>query len=259
MIYFKYLKIHFKKLWQYRLSLLLSLISQTLTSAMAILTIYFLFDRFKIVDGWTFQQVSLSYAVSYLCFSFVECFFRGIDQFPKLIKTGQLDSFLIRPRSILTQAICADVEFSKIGRLIVGMAVLIYSCVIQPFAFTPLKVLVLMLMIVCGIVVFLSLFLIGAAVSVFTIDGIEAMNILTDGGRELCQYPVNIYGEFVKNFFTFIVPFACFNYLPMQFLFNMPNVSVWGNILTPLYGFLFFIPAVIFFNLSLKKYTSTGT
>ncbi len=259
MLYFKYFKMNLKKIAQYRLSLLLSLIAQTLTASMALLTIYFLFDRFKIVQGWTFQQVSLSYAVVYLCFSFTECFFRGIDHFPLLVKSGQLDGFLVKPRGVLTQALSCEVEFSKLGRILVGVVVLIYSCCIQPFVWTPLKITVLLLMLICGVVMFLSLFLIGASVSIFTVEGIEAMNILTDGGRELCQYPVNIYGKFVQNLFTYIIPFACFNYLPMMFIFDMPNVTLFGNILSPLYGMLFFIPAYLLFRFALKKYTSTGS
>ncbi len=259
MLYFKYFKMNLKKIAQYRLSLLLSLIAQTLTATMALLTIYFLFDRFNVVQGWTFTQVSLSYAVVYLCFSFVECFFRGIDRFAILVKTGQLDGFLVKPRGVLTQALSCEVEFSKLGRILVGIAVLTYSCCIQPFAWTLPKIIVLLLMILCGIVMFLSLFLIGAAVSIYTVEGIEAMNILTDGGRELCQYPVNIYGNFVQKLFTYIIPFACFNYLPMMYLFDMPGVTLFGNILSPLYGLLFFIPAYLLFKVALKKYTSTGS
>ena len=259
MLYFKFFKMHLKKISQYRLSLLLSLFAQTLTSVMAILTIYFLFDRFNIVRGWTFEQVSLSYAVVYFCFSFTECFFRGIDRFVMLVKSGQLDGFLVRPRGVLTQAMCSDVEFSKLGRMIVGIVILVYTCSIQPFAWNFMKIFVLLSMLVCGIIIFFSLFLLGASVSIFTIDGIEAVNIFTDGGRELCQYPVDIYGKFVKNLFTYIIPFGCFNYLPMMYIFDIGNPTIWGNALAPIYGMLFIIPSYIIFRLCLRKYVSTGS
>lgn len=259
MLYFKFFKIHLKKIMQYRLSLLLTLFSQTLTALLSLLTIYFLFDRFNIVNGWTFQQVSLSYAVVYLSFSFNECFFRGLDQFPKLVKSGMLDGFMTRPRGMLTQIMCSEIEFSKAGRIVVGIGVLIYSCVIQPFTWSFMKIFVLMLMLLCGVVIFFSLFLLAAALSIYTIEGIETMNVLTDGGREFCQYPVNIYGDFIKKLLTFLVPFACFNYLPMKYIFDMQGATFWGNAMTPIYGCLFFIPAYILFNIALKKYNSTGT
>lgn len=258
MIYFKFFKIHLKKLAQYRFSLLLSMFAQILVCVVSLVSIYFLFDKFNIVKGWTFEQVAISYAVVQFCFSFNECFLRGIDEFPSLVKSGQLDSFLIRPKGILTQAICHQVEFAKIGKVIVSLIVLIYACSIQPFVFTPLKVFLIILMLLSGIIIFLSLFLLAGSFSIFTIEGIETMNIFTYGGKELCQYPINIYGKLIQKFFTFIIPFATFNYLPMMYLFDMPNTTIL-NFISPLFGVLFFIPCYIIFRLSLKKYVSTGT
>jgi len=259
MLYFKFFNIHVKKITQYRLSLLFTIFTQVLTAVMSLLTIYFLFDKFNVVNGWTFQQVSLSYAVVFLCFSIDECFFRGVDQFSKLVKSGSLDNFMVRPRGILHQTICSDIEFSKLGRIIVGIVVLVYTCIIQPFAWTPMKLFTLFMMIICGVIIFFALFLIGAALSIYTIEGIEVINIITDGGREFCQYPADIYGETMRKILTYIIPFAAFNYLPMRYIFDMPNATIFGNALAPIYGCFFIIPALILFNIALKKYSSTGS
>ncbi|MBP3344727.1 MAG: ABC-2 family transporter protein [Clostridia bacterium] len=258
MLYFKFLKMHFKKLSQYRLSFFLSLLSQSIFSLSALATLYLLFDRFNIVDGWTFDQVAVSYSVVYFCFSFSECFFRGFDVFAGKVKSGGLDSFFIRPRSIIHQTLCSEIEFSKVGRLVVALAVLIYACCIQPFTWGIDKIFVLVMMILCGIIIFLSLFMFGAAFSIFTIDGIEVVNIFTDGGRELCQYPLNIYPKALTRIFTYIIPFGCFNYLPMQYIFDLPGVTFWGNALAPLYGMAIIIPAYLIFKFALRKYNSTG-
>ncbi|MBO5394461.1 MAG: ABC-2 family transporter protein [Clostridia bacterium] len=259
MLYFKFAKMHLKKMTQYRLSFFLSLLSQAIVSLAALASMYFLFDRFNVVEGWSFSQVAVSYAVVYFCFSFAECFFRGFDVFARLIKSGGLDAFFVRPRSIFYQTLCSNVEFSKIGRLVVSLAVLVYSCAIQPFAWGVDKIAVLIGMLVCGIVIFLALFMLGASFSIFTVEGIEVVNIFTDGGRDLCQYPLNIYPQALTKIFTYIIPFACFNYLPMMYLFDMPGVTIWGNALAPLYGMVIIIPAYLIFKWSLKKYNSTGT
>ena len=65
-------------------------------------------------------------------------------------------------------------------------------------------------------------------------------------------------GGTMKKIFTYIIPFASFNYLPMRYIFDMPNTTIVGNALAPLYGCLFIIPALILFNVALKKYSSTG-
>ena len=56
-------------------------------------------------------------------------------------------------------------------------------------AWNPGKAAVLVLMVASGTVVFSSLFVVYASLCFFTTEGLEVMNILTDGGREFGQYP----------------------------------------------------------------------
>ena len=56
--------------------------------------------------------------------------------------------------------------------------------------------------------------------SFWTIQGLEVANVFTDGGREMAQYPLNIYQKGVRIFFTFIIPFGCVNYLPLLFILD---------------------------------------
>ncbi|MCB5520987.1 ABC-2 family transporter protein, partial [Erysipelatoclostridium ramosum] len=66
------------------------------------------------------------------------------------------------------------------------------------------KVLTVVFMLLGGTGVFTGIFLIYAAVCFFTIEGLEFMNVLTDGAREYGKYPVAIYGKRVLQFCTFV-------------------------------------------------------
>jgi len=67
------------------------------------------------------------------------------------------------------------------------------------------------------------------------------MNIFTDGGRELAQYPLDIYKDWVLKFFTFGVPLAFVNYYPFLYLIDKnPYPDVVG-MLSPLITILFLI------------------
>lgn len=79
-------------------------------------------------------------------------------------------------------------------------------------------VLLLLFMILCGIFLFMGLYIIYATLCFFTIEGLEFMNIFTDGGREFGRYPAGIYGSSILKFLTFIVPLACFQYYPLLIL-----------------------------------------
>lgn len=57
-----------------------------------------------------------------------------------------------------------------------------------------------------------------ASLCFYTTEGLEFMNIFTDGGREFGRYPFRVYGEGVLKFFTYIIPLALFQYYPLLFL-----------------------------------------
>ena len=51
-----------------------------------------------------------------------------------------------------------------------------------------------------------------AGISFFTIEGLEFMNIFTDGSREFGKYPLSVYGKGVLKFMTYVIPFALVQY-----------------------------------------------
>ena len=112
-------------------------------------------------------------------------------------------------------------------------------------------------MILGGVAVFTGLFVLYAAFSFFTIEGLEFMNIFTDGSREFGKYPVSIYGEGMLKFYTFVVPIALFQYYPFLYLIGKSE-NVWYALL-PLLGFAFIVPCYAFFRFGLRKYKSTGS
>lgn len=64
-------------------------------------------------------------------------------------------------------------------------------------------------------------------------------HVLTDGGRELAQYPLNIYEKWVTALFTFLIPFGTFNYLPALYLLDRTDGPAWLYMAMPLAGVLF--------------------
>ena len=105
-----------------------------------------------------------------------------------------------------------------------------------------------------------TVMVIGAGISIFTVENLEFVNIITDGAKELSYYPLNIYNKWLSGIFTFVIPVACFNYLPISYIMGYGNLPSIVYALSPLFGMLFLIPCFVFFILTLKKrYQSTGT
>ena len=255
----KFFKMHVKTTMQYKLNNVLLAFSSVLVSISEILAVYILFSNFANVKYWGFYETMLIFGIMCLVFAFVECFFRGFDEFDKIIKTGDLDRMLVRPVNIYKQIFYSKFAFYKVSRIILGITLCVIALLNMTITFTFAKIIVIIGMFVCGTFVILGLMLISAGITVFTVDRLEFMNVITDGTKEVGFYPLNIYNKWFQRFFTYVVPLACFNYLPMNYLLGMGSLPPIVYALSPLIGMLFIIPCFLFFAWSLKHYKSAGT
>ena len=256
-LYLKYLSIHLKSQMQYKTSFIMTIIGQFATSFSALLSVYFLMNRFHKVRGFTFSEVLLCFAVILMAFSLAECFMRGFDTFSHILSHGEFDRIMVRPRNEMLQVLCSRIEFSKIGRLIQAVCVFVYAIPTSNIAWGPDKILILFLMILSGTVVFSGLFMIYASLCFFTTEGLEFMNIFTDGGREFGAYPLSVYGNKVLKFFTYVIPLALVQYYPFLYLTEKSTSAI--CFLAPIIACMFILPCYCFFLIGIVHYKSTGS
>ena len=172
-LYGRYFSIHLRSAMQYPASFWMTFFGQFLAAFSAFLSIYFLFDRFHAVEGFTYQEVLLCFASVMLSFSFCECFFRGFDRFPSLLGNGQFDRILIRPRSTIFQVLCAQMDFSRLGKFFQAVLVFCYAIPASEVEWTWPRALTLCGMLLGGVAIFAGLFLFYAGASFFTIEGLK--------------------------------------------------------------------------------------
>lgn len=235
----------------------MSAVGQFLVSFTAFLGVYFMFSRFNSVKGFTFSEVLLCFAVILTSFSLAECFVRGFDAFSGIISNGEFDRIMVRPRNEILQVLASRIEFSRIGRLLQALAMFAYAIPASGLDWTLAKILTLMFMLAGGFVVFSGLFILYASFCFFTIEGLEFMNIFTDGGREFGRYPFSVYGEGVLKFLTYVIPLALFQYYPWLYLIGKSDNPYY--MFLPLAGMLFILPCLLFWRLGVRHYRSTGS
>lgn len=259
------MSLYLKSIWmklkcdaQYKISFILITLSTSLYSLVSILGIWILLDKFGSIDGWTRSEVMLTTSLALFGHAVVEMFGRGLDHFHKQVNNGLLDRILVRPRNITLQVLCSDFEPSKIGRIIEALAILIYGIVTVNIEWTPYKIFTLLLMISGSMTLFFAILLLKASFSFWTIEGMEAMNIISDGGRELSSYPISIYSKWFANIFTFVIPFGCINYYPLLYILDKGNVPIWYS-LTPLAAVIFLVASYGVWTIGLKQYKSAGS
>jgi ABC-2 type transport system permease protein len=242
---------------QYKVSFIFMTIGQFLLAFNVFLGVYFMFLLFPTVKGYSFQEVLLCFSIVLIQFSLAECFVRGFDMFSSIIGNGEFDRIMVRPRNEIFQILGSKIELTRVGRLLQAVLMFSYGVHKSQIDWSFDKVLTLILMIVGGFVVFSGIFLVYAALCFFTTEGLEFMNVLTDGAKEYGKYPISIYGKRVLQFCTFIVPFALIQYYPLLYILGK-STNGWYRFL-PLAACLFIIPCYLLWRLGVRHYKSTGS
>jgi len=256
-LYLKYFSIHARSLMQHKVSFFLTIFGQFLGAFSALLGVYFMMERFSQVEGFSFSEVLLCFAAVLMAFSLAETFARGFDTFPGMIGNGEFDRIMVRPLGAIFQVLASRVELSRLGRLAQAALVFAYAIPASGVVWTGNRIFTLILMILGGMAMFSGLFLIYAALCFFSTQGLEFMNIFTDGGREFGKYPLSVYGEGVLRFFIYVVPLALVQYYPLLYLLGRSNHPI--HMLSPLAGFVFLLPCYGVWRIGLARYTSTGS
>ncbi len=256
-LYWRYMSINIRCMMQYKTSFFLSVIGQFLVSFNVFLGILFMFQRFHRVEGFTYSQVLLCFSIVLLEFALAEMFVRGFDAFSGTVRTGEFDRILVRPRNEILQVLGSKFELTRIGRLLQAVVMFVYGVTASGVRWTVLKALTVLFMLVGGVAVFAGLFIIYVAFCFFTLEGLEFMNVFTDGAREFGKYPIGVYGEKILLFATFVIPYALVQYYPLLYLLDMRKSLVY--VFLPLAACLFLIPALLFWRFGVRHYKSSGS
>jgi len=258
-LYCKYIALLLKSQLQYKASFIMTIFTQFLTPFTAFAGIYLLFERFGSIDGWNVYEVFLCFAVIGASFAISTCFARGFDSFPDMVKNAGFDRVLVRPRGTIIQVLGSGFDIKRLGHLIQAVIVLIIAISGVNILWSMIKVLTLINMIIGGTCIFAGIYMLQATFSFWTIEGLEVANILTHGVKEYASYPLSIFPKWITYFFTFIIPFGCVNYLPLQSLLDRIDGNQAVYMLLPLLGIVFIFPCLILWRFGIKHYRSTGS
>ncbi len=256
-LYRHYISIVVRGMMQYKVSFLLTSLGQFLVSFNVFLGIYFLFQRFHQVKGYSYSEVLLCYAIVLMEFSLAEMWARGFDRFSGIVRNGEFDRVLVRPQGEILQVLGSEFELTRLGRMFQAGCMLIYAFCTVEVSWTTGKVCTFLFMLIGGMAVFAGLFLIYAALCFFTLDGLEFMNVLTDGAREYGKYPLDIYGKRILQFATVVIPYGLVQYYPLQYILGRVTSPVY--IFLPLLAVAFLLPCYGLWRFGVRHYKSSGS
>lgn len=261
-LYRRYVEISLRSQMQYRTSFLIHALAHFTVTGLEFLGFAAVFQRFGQIQGWTLPQMGLFYGIISVAFAIAEALPRGFDVFSNLIKSGDFDRILVRPRSAAFQVLGQEFQLMRIGRFAQGLLVLLWSAGQLNIDWTSANTMLLLLAIAGGACLFSGLFIFQAALCFWTTESIEIVNCTTYGGVEAAQFPLTIYRPGFRAFFTFVIPLATINYFPAHAILNLRDPLGSTRLIqwvSPLGGVLFLLVCLKFWSFGVKHYTSTGS
>jgi len=247
---------------QYPVSFLLQTLAQLVMEGGEMMAVILIIDRFDRVHQWEAGDLFFFFGLMSVTFYLTECLGRGITgEFPSLVRSGRLDTLLLRPRGVLTQVLCSAIDPRRITCIAVGLTALVIGSRLSAIRWTAEKALLLAEAIGFGILLILALFLIEAIFCIHSVKSVEIANALTYGGRSACQYPVDVFPRPLRTLFTVIAPFALVMHVPASRILGKPIFGwpAWTAWISPLSGFLLFAIMVFLFAKAMRYYRSTGS
>jgi ABC-2 type transport system permease protein len=248
----------------YRASFWLESLASFVATITTFLTLALILERFDNIAGWTLWEVAFLYRMVEAAFGVMDMLFSGFDpqSFGVQVRLGRFDQLLLRPASITLQVMGSEFVLRRMGRIAQGLLVLVLAFANLHIHWTLLKLGYLPIVFASLVAFFGGLFVIGATITFWTVESIEAINIFTYGGSELMAYPMQIYQDWMRLFFTYIVPAIFLNYYSALYFLDKPDpfhLGTWAHFLAPAAGFGVLAIALLFWRYGLRHYQSTGT
>ena len=261
-LYAQYVSISLRGQMQYRVSFVMGTLGQLFGTGVEFVGILALFDRFGSLSQWSLAEVAFFFGLINLAFAFTDTVSRGFDHVGDLVRTGDFDRMLLRPRSTVLQLIGQEFMLKRLGRFLLGGGVLLWAILSLEIDWTAAKLVLTVATVLFGACFFLGLFVNLGTLSFWTTETLELMNVLTYGGVEASKFPLSIYRSWFRRFFTMVIPMGCVTYFPVLAILGRADPlgsSLAFQYTAPIFGLLYFILSLYIWRFGLRHYRSTGS
>lgn len=263
-IYRRLLDAQIRSQMQYRAAFLLDFTGTAVSISLYFVSLALIMERFGDLAGWRLGEVALLFALGETSFGLMDMLFSGFDpgSFGRRIRRGTFDQLLLRPINLTVQVLGDEFLLRRLGRIVQGLAIFAFALSLADIHWTLGKVIYLPFVVAGQVAFFGGLFITGSTITFWTVESIEVVNIFTYGGNELISYPMHIYPDWLRRFFTYVLPAAFLNYYPALYLLDRPDPFGLPYVMrfaAPVAGLIVLAAALRFWRFGIRHYQSTGT
>jgi ABC-2 type transport system permease protein len=218
-----------------------------------------MFARFGPVGVWSMERILLIYAMAVTSYGLAECFFRGFDYFPsKMIRSGDFDRLLLRPRSLFTQAAISFFHIHRLSRPAGGIAIILWCLARLNIAPSPRSILLLASALIGGMLMYAGVFVFISGIAFFTVKAMDWSIIFTNASYQVTRIPTDYMPALLKGGFTFLMPMLLVSYYPASVICGWGE-PLWKGLLALPAGAAFFGLSLLVWRVGVRHYKSTGS
>ena len=247
---------------QYRTSFWMFFAGQFLVTFGDFVAIAILFSQVDQLAGWSLAEVAFLYGLTGVSFALADLAISQVESVGERIKLGNFDLLLIRPLGSLFQLAADDFALRRLGKVLQAAVVLTIAITRLDVHWTAWRIALVPITIASATVIFGAVWVATASICFWTVDSRELANTLTYGGNFMTQYPLPIYGVWIRRVMAYVVPLAFVSYFPAVSILGKRDplhAPTWLGGLAPLVAVLMALVASAIWRTGIRHYRSTGS
>jgi len=245
----------------YRASFWLNVATSVAVGLVEFVEIYAIFANVPVFGGLDLRQSSLVFALSNIGFALADTIFGQLDTIPTYLRLGRLEVLLVRPMPLLLQLVTSEVQMRRLGRLAVGVLIVVIVLPGLDLSYTASTVYLLVITPFVGAAIYGAFFATAGGLQFFLIDGAEFTSAFVYGGSYAGQLPGSVLITPIRILFTFVFPATVAAYLPSLLIMGLPGprfLPAWLGWFAPVFAVWAWLLAWLAWRAGIRRFTGAG-
>ncbi len=259
-----YLRLYFiieaqyiKARMQYRVDFVISSIGMFFSSLATLGIFWVLFNSITDLAGWSLMEMAFIYAFYMIAISPMQILFDNIWQIRFQLQQGTFIKYYFRPLNMMFYYMSEVFDLKGLTQLAAGIALLIYSSIQLGLAWSPDKILLLIIALFGAALVLIAIVVSAGCAAFWVLDSYPVLG-LAWRLREFAPYPMSIFDGAFRFALTYLIPIGFVAFYPSQFFLRPSEVSPLVYV-SPLVGIGLFALMYWVWTRGVNSYSGTGS
>lgn len=247
-----------KRMMEYKGDFMVGIAGFLLNQFFNLMFLWIIFSRIPSLMGWSLEDVVFIYGFSLLPKGLDHLFFDNLWSIGYFtVRKGDFDKYLTRPINTYFHVLVEKLQIDALGELIIGIALIILVLPQVSIQWSVVKILLSIVAVFFATFVYVGIKTITGAIAFWTKTSGAVTNMFYMV-NDFSKYPVTIYNSAVRNFITYIIPFAFTAFYPANYILTGENpiFNIGGTVVASI---ILMVIGLIVWNKGIKAYESAGS